>query len=41
LRVAVSRAKDLDTKKRLKKAHDYIKKKCEASKEKTKRLNKK
>jgi hypothetical protein len=33
LRVAVSRAKDLDTKK--------IKKKCEASKEKTKRLNKK
>lgn len=38
LRVAVSRAKDPETKKRLKRAHDYIKRKCEASKEKTKRL---
>lgn len=41
LRVAVSRAKDLDTKKRLKKAHEYIKKKCEASKKKTQRLKNK
>ncbi len=39
VRVAHSRAKDADTKKRLKRAHDYIKSKCEASKEKTKRLN--
>lgn len=40
LRVAHQRAVDPDTKKRLKRAHDYIKSKCEASKEKTKRLNK-
>ena len=40
VRVALSRAKDQDTKKRLKRAHDYIKNKCEKSKEKTKRLNK-
>lgn len=39
VRVAHRRAKDPDTKKRLKRAHDYIKSKCEASKEKTKRLN--
>jgi uncharacterized protein (DUF1330 family) len=38
LRVAVQRAKDPDAKKRLKRAHDYIKRKCEQSKEKTKRL---
>ena len=38
LRVALSRAKDRETKKRLKRAHDYIKVKCEKSKEKTKRL---
>jgi hypothetical protein len=36
--VALSRAKDRETKKRLKRAHDYIKVKCEKSKEKTKRL---
>lgn len=38
LRVAVRTAKDPDTKKRLKRAHDYIKIKCEKSKEKTERL---
>ena len=38
---AVKNAKDPDTKKRLKKAFDYAKKKKEASKEKTKRINKK
>jgi hypothetical protein len=32
-------AKDVNTKKRLKRAHDYIKYKCDLSKEKTKRLN--
>lgn len=37
-RVALSRAKDSDTKKRLKRAHDYIVAKCEASKKKTQRL---
>lgn len=41
LRVAVGRAKDPDTKRRLKRAHDYAVSKCEASKEKTKRLNQK
>jgi hypothetical protein len=41
LRAAVKRSKDPDVKKRLKKAHDYIKKKCEASKRKTERMNKK
>lgn len=40
LRVAVRCAKDDEVKKRLKRAHDYIKKKCQASKEKTKRLAK-
>lgn len=40
LRVAVRQAKDPKVVKRLKRAHDYIKKKCEASKEKTKRLAK-
>lgn len=39
LRVAIRQAKNPDTKKRLKRAHDYIKSKCKASKEKTKRLN--
>lgn len=39
VRVALSRAKDPDVKKRLKRAHDYIKKKCEMSKEKTKKMN--
>lgn len=38
VRVAHRRAKDPDTKSRLKRAHDYIKNKCEKSKEKTKRL---
>lgn len=38
LRVSLNRAKDPETKKRLKRAHDYIKLKCEKSKEKTKRL---
>jgi len=38
LRVAQRMAKNPETKKRLKRAHDYIKSKCEASKEKTKRL---
>jgi hypothetical protein len=38
LRVSLKKAKDPQTKKRLKRAHDYIKKKCEYSKEKTKRL---
>jgi hypothetical protein len=41
LRVAVSIAKDLDTKKRLKKAHEYIKKKCESSKQKTQKIKNK
>jgi hypothetical protein len=41
LRVAVKRAKNEETKKRLKRAHDYIKQRCESSKEKTKRLNQK
>lgn len=41
LRVAVRRAKDPDTKARLKRAHDYIKSKCEASKRKTQRLQQK
>lgn len=40
VRVALSRSKDPDTKKRLKRAHDYIKNKCENSKEKTERLSK-
>jgi CTP synthase (UTP-ammonia lyase) len=39
LRFAVKRAKDPETKSRLKRAHDYIKKKCEASKKKTQRMN--
>lgn len=39
LRVALERAKDPDTKSRLKRAHDYIKSKCEASKKKTQRMN--
>ena len=38
LRVALNRAKDPETKNRLKRAHDYIKVKCQKSKEKTKRL---
>jgi len=38
LRMAHKRAKDTDTKERLKRAHDYIKSKCEASKKKTQRL---
>ena len=38
LRVTLERAKDLETKKRLKRAHDYIKIKCQKSKEKTKKL---
>ncbi len=37
-RVALSRAKDPEVKKRLKRAHDYIVSKCEASKRKTKKL---
>lgn len=37
-RVALSRAKDENTKKRLKRAHAYIVSKCEASKRKTQRL---
>jgi hypothetical protein len=40
LRVALRRAKDPKVKSRLKRAHDYIKLKCEQSKEKTKRLSK-
>jgi hypothetical protein len=36
--LAHKRAKDKDTKERLKRAHDYIKSKCEASKKKTQRL---
>ena len=40
-RVALSRAKDPETKKRLKRAHDYIISKCEASKRKTERLKNK
>jgi hypothetical protein len=39
VRVALSRSKDPQTKRRLKRAHDYIKDKCEKSKEKTKRMN--
>jgi hypothetical protein len=39
VRVALSRSKDPETKSRLKRAHDYIKTKCERSKEKTKRLS--
>jgi hypothetical protein len=39
VRVAHVRAKDPETKSRLKRAGDYIKTKCEKSKEKTKRLN--
>lgn len=38
LRVAVKRAKDEKTKKRLKRAHNYIKSKCEQSKKKTQKL---
>jgi len=38
LRVAHKRAKDPNTKKRLKRAHDYIKSKCVVSKKKTQRL---
>lgn len=38
VRFALKGAKDPNTKKRLKRAHDYIKSKCEQSKEKTKRL---
>ena len=41
LRVAVRMAKDPETKGRLQRAHDYIVGKCEASKEKTKRLKEK
>lgn len=41
LRFAVKGSKDPDTKKRLKRAHDYIKHKCELSKEKTKRIKEK
>lgn len=40
-RVALSRSKDTETKKRLKRAHDYIVSKCESSKRKTKRLKSK
>ena len=40
LRVALDRAKDPETKKRLKRGHDYIKSNCESSKKKTQRLNK-
>lgn len=40
LRVAVREAKDPKVVKRLKRAYDYIKRKCEASKEKTKRMAK-
>ncbi len=38
LRVAVRMAKDPDVKSRLVRAHNYIKKKCQVSKEKTKKL---
>lgn len=41
LRVAVRNSKDPETKKRLQRGYDYIKSKCEASKKKTERLNKK
>ena len=37
-RFALKYAKDPNTKKRLKRAHNYIKRMCELSKEKTKRL---
>mgnify|MGYP003109038230 CR=1 FL=1 len=40
VRAAYKNAKDPDTKARLKKAYDYAKKRKEASKEKTKRMNK-
>lgn len=40
-RVALSRAKDPETKKRLKRAHDYIVSKCESSKRKTQKLKNK
>jgi len=40
LRVALRNSKDTETKKRLKRGHDYIVSKCEASKRKTERLNK-
>jgi len=40
-RVALSRSKDTETRKRLKRAHDYIVSKCESSKRKTKRLKSK
>jgi hypothetical protein len=40
VRVAYDKAKDPDVKSRLKRALDYIKKRKEASKEKTQRLNK-
>lgn len=39
VRVAHRQAKDPETKKRLKRAHDYIKSKCERSKEKTKKIS--
>ena len=41
VRAAYQNAKDPKTKARLKKAYDYAKKRKEASKEKTKRMNKK
>ena len=41
LRVALKRAKDPETKKRLSRAYKYIKLKCEASKRKTIRLKQK
>ena len=40
LRVAVRRAKDPAAKRRLKRAHEYAIERCEASKEKTKKLHK-
>ncbi len=40
VRAAYNKAKDSEVKKRLKRALDYIEKRKEASKEKTKRLNK-
>lgn len=39
LRFAIKGSKDAETKKRLKRSHDYIKKKCEASKKKTQKIN--
>lgn len=41
LRVALKRSTDPEAKVRLKRAHDYIKSKCEASKRKTERLKNK